>query len=710
MQRKNAKSNPEKTQPGELVLSPVQIATWALVCVGFAWAWLLPLEPAEKQMVYAWLAVSAVYLIFFFRWWFPHTKESSWINYLPTISNIAIVTGFYYWIGSVLDIKLIYVAIVAGAGIRLGQRAAAVTAVLIAVVTAGVDLLKSTPSTTIVLSASFNAVVYILIGYLTGSLAETIRRQAAEADRRNRTLTLLLDASTTTASLDLHVILPRLAEKLVMGLPATFCRIGLLDRKSNRLVTFGMYPLSDSAAPQTDQRFPLDDMPWHRRVIAEKQIAVAHRDASAGFGEKEWASLFRDGIQSVCLVPLIFEEQVLGVIAVADRSHRDRAPFDQETRNLLQMLAAQVAVNVNNVQLHQTAQRQAERMTVINQVARAISSTIEMDQLLELIYEQLNRVIETDTYYVALHDAQDSSIDMRIIIDAGERFPSQKIPFGAGLASFVIRNRQPLLIRHLTAEMNSLPTQVILMGQNRLSESWLGVPILVSDHFSGVLVVASYAPYAFDDEDVALLTNIATQAAMALDNARHHAEVEEQARRDSLTGVYSHGFFLQRLDEEVERSRVTRKPVSLIMLDVDYFKSYNDTYGHVIGDRVLRLIAQTVEMHVKATDVVGRWGGEEFGIVLPGSTADQACQIAERIRQTLTTLTPISDAASPIPPPTVSQGIATFPDDVADARELVDVSDRVLYQAKASGRDQVRTAGSTEPKYRIALPVSRRMR
>ena len=709
MQRKNIKFDPEKPRPGELMLPPVQIATWALVCVGFAWAWLLPLEPAEKRMVYIWLVVLAVYLVFFFRWWLPRTTRSPWINYIPTISNIAIVTGFYYLLGSVLGIELIYVAIVAGAGIRLGQRAAAFAAILIAVVTAGVDLLKSTPSTTIVLSASFNAIIFVLVGYLTGSLAETIRRQAADAARRNRTLTLLLDASTTTASLDLHIILPRLAEKIVIGLPATFCRISLLDQKSSRLVTLGVYPLHDSTPPESHPRFLLDDMPWHQSVIAEKQIAVAHRDASAGFGEKEWASLFRDGIQSACLVPLIFEGQVLGVIAVADCPHSDREPFGLETRNFLQMLAAQVAVNVNNVQLHQAAQRQADRMAVINQVARAISSTIEMDQLLELIYEQLSRVIETDTYYVALHDAQDASIDLRIIIDAGERFPSQKVPFGAGLASFVIRSRQPLLIRHLTKEMDSLPAQVVMMGQNRLSESWLGVPILVSDHFSGVLVVASYAPHAFDDEDAALLTNIATQAAMALDNARHHAEVEEQARRDSLTGIYSHGFFLQRLDEEVERSRVTCKPVSLIMLDVDYFKSYNDTYGHVMGDRVLRLIGQTIGMHVKAADVVGRWGGEEFGIVLPGSTADQACQIAERIRQTLTTLTPTSDAASPIPPPTVSQGIAAFPDDVADARRLVDLADRLLYEAKASGRDQVRAASSTEPKYRIALPVSHKM-
>ena len=225
-----------------------------------------------------------------------------------------------------------------------------------------------------------------------------------------------------------------------------------------------------------------------------------------------------------------------------------------------------------------------------------------------------------------------------------------------------------------------------------MSESWLGVPILVSDHFSGVLAVASYAPYAFDDDDVALLTNIAGQAAMALDNARHHAEVEEQARRDSLTGVYNHGFFLQRLEEQVARSRITQQPVSLIMLDVDHFKSNNDTYGHVVGDRVLRLISQMIGLHIRADDIVGRWGGEEIGIVLPASPATQASQIAERNRRAVARLSLKSDAGNSIPPPTVSQGIATFPDDVANARQLVDVADRILYEAKERGRDQVRMA------------------
>jgi diguanylate cyclase (GGDEF)-like protein len=249
-----------------------------------------------------------------------------------------------------------------------------------------------------------------------------------------------------------------------------------------------------------------------------------------------------------------------------------------------------------------------------------------------------------------------------------------------------------------------------VLGTEQLSQSWLGVPILVSDHFSGVLAVASYAPYAFDEEDLALLTNIAGQAAMALDNARHHAEVEEQARRDSLTGVYNHGFFLRRLEEQVARSRITRQPVSLIMLDVDHFKSYNDTYGHVMGDQVLRLITRTIGIHIRADDMVGRWGGEEFGIVLPESPADQAKQIAERIRRTLASLSLESDTGVSIPPPTVSQGIATFPDDVADARQLVDMADRVLYEAKELGRDQVRMADSKQPKHQIVLPIAQRTR
>jgi diguanylate cyclase (GGDEF)-like protein len=126
------------------------------------------------------------------------------------------------------------------------------------------------------------------------------------------------------------------------------------------------------------------------------------------------------------------------------------------------------------------------------------------------------------------------------------------------------------------------------------------------------------------------------------------------------------------------------------MLDVDFFKDYNDQYGHVIGDEVLSKIVQTIRAHVKHTDLIGRWGGEEFCIALLGSDTASATAVAERIRQTLAKTRIAKKDSAPIPPPTVSQGIATFPIHAHDGATLIDKADSALYRVKSQGRDQIR--------------------
>lgn len=342
--------------------------------------------------------------------------------------------------------------------------------------------------------------------------------------------------------------------------------------------------------------------------------------------------------------------------------------------------------------MHQTAQRQAERMTVLNEVTRAIGSTIEMDDLLELIYQQLSRVIPCDTYYVDLFDEVREILEVRILIDDRQRYPPHEIPLGEGLVSWVVRNQQPLFIKHISAQMDTLPVKPIVLGKDKPSESWMGAPIILHQRVLGILALASYTPNVFGEDDLALLINLAGQAAVALDNAQHHAEVEEQARRDSLTGAYNHSYFLQALDKTVTAARADGRPVSLIMLDIDYFKRYNDTYCHTVRDQVLCLTVQAIQSHIKKHDIVGRWGGEEFGVLLPGATTDAALSVAERIRQTMTTLTLQGDFGEMVSTQTVSQGIATFPNHVTDADALVVAADRALYRAKTAGRDQVQVA------------------
>ena len=345
--------------------------------------------------------------------------------------------------------------------------------------------------------------------------------------------------------------------------------------------------------------------------------------------------------------------------------------------------------NTESHNLHKNIKDQADRLAVLYEIGKAITSTLEIDDLLELIYKQLSRVIPSDAYFVALYLPEEHQLDIRIMIDHGKRYTPDKQSANEGLSSWIVKNRKPLLIQDLRKELDSLPMKPVLVGEKRLSRSWLGVPLLLENDLIGLLAVASYKPDQFNETDQLLMEQIAQQAALSIQNAHHHQEVTQQAKLDSLTGVSNHNHFIERLYEEAEIALETQTPLSLIMLDIDYFKLYNDTYGHIVGDQVLRLTVQAIQSHIKKTDVVGRWGGEEFGVILPNANIEQANMVANRIRQTLAELPLFDVEGQTIPKPTISQGIGNLPEHTTDVDDLVIIADRALYQAKDKGRDQV---------------------
>lgn len=674
------------------LFKPLEVGSWGLILLGVVAVWFLP--PAiDKLKILGALAIAASYVLFFYHWLYPRFSFAPWLNYVPMVVNIAIVMVFDYLVGEVVNIDLIYPAIIVTVGIRVGRKTALIAAVLATLAAIAVDASQTTEPGNWLATRGFNFAIYVLIGYFAGSLSATIRQQSVELTRHNQDLALLVETSNvSTLAQEWEDAMAGLAEKIARGLPCTICSVALLHPASAELSILGVYPLRrlNGSPPKSGQRYSLEKLARHREMISARQPLIVRQDLPAiAMDDQELAEAMSPGLVSACLVPMIVQDRVVGIIAVGEARRWELQPIGQEKIHLLQSIAAQAAASINNMQLHQALRQQLDRMAVVNEVTRAITSTIEMEPLLELIYQQLSRVIPTDTYYVALHEAESNMIDMRVIIDEGVRFPPMRVSSEEGLASYVIQQKKPLLIHSIAAEQASLPITPRVVGKDKVSESWLGVPIILSDHLSGVLVVASYKPNAFDDDDVALLTTVASEAAIALDNARHHAQVEEQARRDSLTGAYNHGFLLQRLSEEVERACKENHPVTLIMLDVDHFKTYNDQFGHVMGDEVLRFIVEAIQAHVKPTDMVGRWGGEEFGVILPETTTDQARVVAKRIRETLSNLPLVNKDQQPVPKPTVSQGIATLPDHAKNASELIDLADRTLYEAKAFGRDMV---------------------
>jgi len=360
---------------------------------------------------------------------------------------------------------------------------------------------------------------------------------------------------------------------------------------------------------------------------------------------------------------------------------------------LISMIVVEAIIGIQ-----ETTQQHIQRLETINKVSRQIMLSLETEKTLELINATMQDALEADTYFVGI--VRDNEIHLDLFYDDGEYFNGTRVPLGGTLSGWVIKNQKELFLPDLRKEVRLEGVGDFVIGKEKTSLSWMGVP-LKAVNVTGIIALGAYTPNSFDQADMELLSNLAQHVTLALDNTIRHAHVEEQARLDSLTGVYNHGYFLKRLAEQAEESFLTNTPLSLIMLDIDYFKQYNDTFGHLVGDRILIALCTVIKQHVKQQDAVGRWGGEEFIVSLPGANGLQAMQVAERIGETLRLLRVADRDQKLVPIPTISQGIAVFPDEAHEIFPLIDLADRRLYVAKERGRNQIEPA---ETHWTVVLP------
>lgn len=339
----------------------------------------------------------------------------------------------------------------------------------------------------------------------------------------------------------------------------------------------------------------------------------------------------------------------------------------------------------------QLNQRQINRLQKINQVAKSVSSSLEIHQVIALLSSAIQNALDADTYFVGLINGK--SLRLELLYDEGEFYPPTDLDLdenlGSSLSAWVVINKKPILVGDVLHEAKDYGIAPATIGGDKMSLSWMGCPLESSGQVFGMVAVASYQKNVFQPGDLEYLLSISQHAAMAIDNAFHHAEVEHQSRIDSLTEVLNHNVFLKELQTAAEEALVSQRPISLIMLDIDHFKKYNDQYGHLVGDKVLKQLVQSIAKNIKKQDLVGRWGGEEFAIALCNATGEQAYYVAQRIRATLADMQLIDRNGVPIPAPTASQGIAILPNETGDIFTLIDIADQRLYVAKSKGRDQI---------------------
>jgi diguanylate cyclase (GGDEF)-like protein len=210
------------------------------------------------------------------------------------------------------------------------------------------------------------------------------------------------------------------------------------------------------------------------------------------------------------------------------------------------------------------------------------------------------------------------------------------------------------------------------------------LPLVAKGQSIGLVELFSRSLVTWTDERLELARTMANEAAMALENARLYEDARKLADRDPLTGFYNHRFLHERLGEEVVRAQRARRPLSVLMLDLDDFKLVNDTFGHLFGDRVLTFTAELIRSTLRSSDVGARYGGDEFAVILPETDADDARHTADRILEAFRDNPFVGEQRGPVPL-VASIGVATFPADGRTATELIAAADAALYAVKRAG-------------------------
>jgi diguanylate cyclase (GGDEF)-like protein/PAS domain S-box-containing protein len=396
---------------------------------------------------------------------------------------------------------------------------------------------------------------------------------------------------------------------------------------------------------------------------------------------------------AILVVPVTSKNGVIGTITAVNRP--DQASFTRQDAELMMAIANQVAIILETAFLFEEAQRRVQEAETLRDSSTAVTATLHQDETIERILEQLAKVVPYDSASVQLlRDGYLEIVGGRGWADPqtliGIRFP---VP-GDNPNTRVILDRKPHFLGDASAAYSSF-----LQEPHSHINSWLGVPLIAENQVIGMLALDSVHPDYYAERHVRQLSAFADQVATALKNAKLHADVQRMAITDSLTGLLNRRGLFDLGQRELDRARRYKRPLAAILLDIDYFKQINDTFSHAIGDQVLKELALRCRKYLRDVDILGRYGGEEFAILLPETDEHSASLIAERLREAMTEI-PVQTDRGPISM-TISLGIAVMRVDTAELAVLLDHADTAMYAAKQAGRNKV--AVEQDPAYLMSI-------
>ena len=325
-------------------------------------------------------------------------------------------------------------------------------------------------------------------------------------------------------------------------------------------------------------------------------------------------------------------------------------------------------------------------VAILYETIQDLTSTLSLTTVIERLLDRVLIHLDSEVASILIVGR-----DERLRISHAKGLPDEvvretSLAPGDGISGYVFGTAEDLLIE----DVESDPRFMRRNHERYYTNSAISVPLRIRGRVMGVLNVNNkrcHQPY--NQEDLRLVQAIAGHAAVALSNAHLYEETLKQAQCDSLTGLANHGHFWSRLEIEFSRAQRYQRYISLVMLDVDSFKAFNDKFGHQAGDEALVGVARVIRACSRVPDFPARYGGEEFAMLLPDTPLKGAVIFAEKLRENIEVEAVEKTSRGRL---TVSIGVGTYPDDADSEVALVETADSYLYQAKAGGRNTVRSS------------------
>ncbi|MBI5351562.1 MAG: GAF domain-containing protein [Chloroflexi bacterium] len=385
-------------------------------------------------------------------------------------------------------------------------------------------------------------------------------------------------------------------------------------------------------------------------------------------------------------VPMLREGTLIGVLYI--QSAPPHTTITSDDMQTLQTLASHLVTAIQKARFHADINEHLTSMTTLQSVTQTVTSSLDLEKVFKTVVQLLKETFEYT--YVSIYLLNGEMLQLGAQVGYPDELIIYEIPITTGVTGRTVRTKQAQFIRDISTDPNFLKASYSV-------ESEICVPLLKEDSVLGVLNIESNSNRPLTEKDMELLIAFAGPVTMAIDNARLHAKITSFALTDSMTGLVNRRAFDQIAETEMTRAARYKHPLSLIMIDVDSFKGYNDTYGHPAGDERLKAIAGILLANVREPDVASRYGGDEFVIILPHTFKEGAVLLAERLRKSAEAQIPEnSSTGEAIVGYTLSLGVATYPDDGKTTSEILLAADNAELNAKRLGKNRVCSAGILE--------------